>query len=293
MPPAGYVTNDTDCLDTNDTVYPGAAEICDELDNDCDSTIDEGVQTTYYQDSDSDNYGNVSVTTGACSAPVGFTGNSADCLDTNDTVYPGAAEICDELDNDCDFAIDEGVQTTYYQDSDSDDYGNPSVTTGACSVPVGYTGDNTDCLETNDTVYPGAAEICDELDNDCDATVDEGVQTTYYEDSADDNYGNISVTTGACSAPVGFTGDATDCVDTNDTIYPGAAEICDVLDNDCDLEIDEGIATDTYYPDADDDGFGELYRRARKTLDGGNLFTCGISSDKSVRCWGDNASLQQ
>ena len=253
--PVGFTGDATDCLDTNNTVYPGATEICDELDNDCDSTIDEGVQNTYYQDSDSDGQGNVSVTTGACSAPVGFTGNATDCNDAVNTIYSGAAEVTgDNVDQSCD-----GSEVCYI-DADNDGYRltttNTSVDADCNDSGEALASDPTlDCLDTNDTVYPGAAEICDELDNDCDASIDEGVQTTYYQDSDADNYGNVSVTTGACSAPVGYTGDATDCSDTNNTVYPGAAEICDGLDNDCDSTVDEGV-TNTFYQDSDDDTYG-------------------------------------
>ncbi len=65
------------------------------------------------------------------------------------------------------------VLNTYYQDADGDGYGNPSVTTQACTAPAGYVGNNTDCNDTNAGVHPGAAEICDGLDNNCNGNIDE------------------------------------------------------------------------------------------------------------------------
>lgn len=104
-----YLQND--CVDTNATVHPLATEICDELDNDCDGSTDEGVQTTFYQDADGDSYGNAAVTTGACSVPTGWTGDANDCVDTNARQTP---------------------ITTRYLDADSDGY-SPGTTTVSCA----------------------------------------------------------------------------------------------------------------------------------------------------------------
>ena len=65
------------------------------------------------------------------------------------------------------------MQTQYYQDSDSDTYGNIAVTTGACSLPGGYSTNTGDCNDSVGTINPVATEICDGLDNDCDGTADE------------------------------------------------------------------------------------------------------------------------
>jgi hypothetical protein len=244
--PVGYVTNSTDCDDTRASVHPGAIETCNGLDDNCNGTVDEGVKTTFFQDADNDTYGNINVTTQACSAPVGYVLNSTDCDDTRASVHPGAAETCNGLDDNCNGTIDEGVKNTYYRDSDGDGYGNAAQTTQACTVPVGYVTLNTDCDDTRANVHPGAAEVCDGLDNNCNGTVDEGVTTTFYRDADGDGFGTTSLTTQACSAPTGYVANNTDCNDGNAAIHPGAADVCDLTDNNCDGVVDNAL----------DEGFG-------------------------------------
>jgi len=254
--PAGYIVDGSDCNDANNTVYPGAPELCDLLDNDCDTLIDEDVGPIWYQDLDSDGFGNAGVSQQACAAPLGYVASSTDCDDTNNTVYPGAPELCDLLDNDCDTIIDEDVGPLWYQDLDSDGFGNLGVSQQACSAPSGYVADSTDCDDTNNTVYPGAPELCDLLDNDCDTQIDEGVGPIWYQDSDNDGFGNLGAPLQACSMPSGYVANSTDCDDGNNTVYPGAPELCDLLDNDCDTIIDED-AGPLWYQDLDGDGFGD------------------------------------
>ena len=96
----------TDCDDSDPLSYPSASESCDGADNDCDSSIDEGVTTLYYRDADNDTYGDAATTTLDCSVPSGYATNSSDCDDGDATVYPGASETCDGDDEDCDYSID-------------------------------------------------------------------------------------------------------------------------------------------------------------------------------------------
>jgi gliding motility-associated-like protein len=255
--PVGFVSNNTDCNDANNTVFPGATELCDGLDNDCDTSIDEGVLSTFYQDFDGDGFGNNAVSVQACTAPAGFVSDNTDCNDIRVQIFPGAPELCDLADNDCDLLIDEGVQSVFYRDADGDGFGNNAITTLACTAPVGFVSNNTDCNDSNNTVFPGAPELCDGLDNDCDVTIDEGALLTFYRDADGDGFGNNAITTLACTAPAGFVSNNTDCNDANNTIFPGAIELCDGLDNDCDVTIDEG-ALATFYADADGDGFGDI-----------------------------------
>lgn len=95
--------------------------------------------------------------------------NYEDCNDNNPAIHPGAIEVCDGVDNNCNGMIDEGLPLqTYYQDADSDGYGNPSVIVKACKGPTGYVSNNTDCNDNNRIVYPGAPEIKhDGIDQDC------------------------------------------------------------------------------------------------------------------------------
>ncbi|MBT8269812.1 MAG: fibronectin type III domain-containing protein, partial [Bacteroidia bacterium] len=222
--PAGYVADNTDCDDTNNTVYPGAPELCDGLDNDCNALVDDTLTfTTYYADTDNDGYGNASSTVSTCDgAPAGYVVDNTDCDDTNNTVYPGAPEICDGLDNDCNALVDDTLTfITYYADTDNDGYGDASSTVSTCDgAPAGYVADNTDCDDTNNAINPVAIEVCDGIDNNCDGNIDEGVTNTYYADTDNDTFGDPGNTVQACSAPVGYVSDNSDCDDTDGAINP-------------------------------------------------------------------------
>jgi hypothetical protein len=253
--PVGYVANSSDCNDSNSGIRPGAAEVCDSADNNCNGSTDEGVTSTYYRDADGDGYGNAGNSTQACSAPSGYVANTTDCNDSNAGVRPGAAESCDGVDNNCNGSTDEGVTSTYYRDADGDGYGNAGNSTQACSAPSGYVANTTDCNDSNAGIRPGATESCDGVDNNCNGSTDEGVTSTYYRDADGDGYGNAGNSTQACSAPSGYVSNTSDCNDFNASIRPGASESCDGVDNNCNGSTDEGVGT-TWYRDADGDGYG-------------------------------------
>jgi len=167
----GYSVAD-DCDDANAAINPGATEICDGLDNDCDGLTDEGVLLNFYADTDGDGYGNTAVTIQACAAPGGYVLDHTDCDDTNSNRHPGMAETCNGVDDDCDGLIDEGVAFLFYADSDGDGYGNPAISQTACAQPTGYVGNANDCNDGNSAVHPGVLEICDGIDNDCNGLTD-------------------------------------------------------------------------------------------------------------------------
>jgi hypothetical protein len=253
------VLDKTDCDDTKASVHPGATETCNGIDDNCTGGIDEGVKNSYYPDVDKDGFGDKNATaTQACSAPTGYVTNNTDCNDSSAAVYPGATETCNGIDDNCNGTADEGLTTTaYYVDGDGDGYGKAgSTATQACSKPVGYVANNTDCDDTKATVNPGATEICNGIDDNCAGGIDEGVKTTFYQDSDGDGYGNASVSTSACSKPTGYVTDSTDCDDAKATVHPGATEACNGVDDNCNGTIDEGAAPQTWYQDSDADGYG-------------------------------------
>jgi hypothetical protein len=231
--PLGYVSDNTDCKDDDNTVNPGAIEVCDGKDNDCNGSIDENVKNIFYRDSDGDGFGDPAISTQACTTPPGYASNNTDCNDGDNAVYPGAIEVCDGKDNDCNGSIDENVKNIFYRDSDGDGFGDPAISTQACSTPPGYVSNNTDCNDGDNAIYPGAIEVCDGKDNDCNGTVDENVKNTFYRDADGDGFGDAATSTQACTTPSGYVSNSTDCNDADNAVYPGAVEVCDGKDNDC------------------------------------------------------------
>jgi lipid-binding SYLF domain-containing protein len=253
--PTGYVTNNTDCNDSNASLNSVSTEICGNgIDEDCNGSdlacfavpgctdvsacnynasaaVSDGSCTyanTWYLDADGDGY--YISTSLSCTSPganyntVG--GVNGDCNDTNAAVYPGATEVCNSIDDDCDTQIDEGVQNTYYLDVDGDGYGAAASSVLACTLPAGYVINNLDCNDVNSAVNP---------------------TTIWYLDVDADGY--YVSTNMSCTSPganynttVGTNGD---CNDANAAVHAGVIETCNGSDDDCDGLIDEN-ASNTY-----------------------------------------------
>jgi hypothetical protein len=275
--PQGYTAEAGDCDDSRPTVHPGAQEYCnDGIDDDCDGAIDDADtdmvgDATWYRDADADGYGadDPDLAIESCVAPDGYVLNSDDCDDTDRRRRPGAAEVCDGIDNDCDDAIDdadpEGIvgPARWYADGDGDGYGNPLVWEEGCEASDGFTADNSDCDDERAESHPGAAEYCDERDNNCDGFIDEEGALdapTYYVDSDGDGYGDPERPRQACVMPTFHSADGSDCDDGREEVHPGASERCDTaFDDDCDGTINDPDSEDctVYFFDGDRDGYGD------------------------------------
>jgi hypothetical protein len=251
-----------DCDDTNPDVNPDADELCNGIDDNCDGVIDTDAvdATSWTLDRDGDGFGDDASAELACTAPSALhVGTGGDCDDLDDQTYPDAPERCDELDNNCDGVVDNDLNELWYADADDDTYGDAAVTLDSCDPGAGWVTDDTDCNDADATAFPGAEEVCDEGDNDCDTFVDEGVTTTFYADTDSDGWGDDASTTEACSLPDDHVDRGGDCDDTDGAVSPSATELCDGVDNNCDTEIDEDSAADasTWYADTDTDGWGD------------------------------------
>jgi len=280
----GFAECEGDCDDSRADIFPGAEEPCDFADNDCDGDIDEDGFSVFYGDGDQDGYGDPDQPSEpTCGAPDGYVANGEDCDDVNAQVNPAQDERCStDADDDCDGDVneDDAVDAPlWYADADEDSFGTPNYSQTSCLQPQGYVANDTDCDDTEKTTYPGADELCNGLDDDCDDQVpteesdDDGdgfaecegdcddtdggvvIPTWYLDDDNDDYGGTTSVD--QCTAPARYVEDGGDCDDDDSTVNPGASEICDGQDNDC----DSALPADEI--DDDSDGFVEC------TLDSG------------------------
>ncbi len=275
---SGYVANSRDCDDGDASIHPGADETCDGVDQDCDDVVDDNPVdgTSWYADDDGDAYGDPNDSSVACEQPKGMVADNTDCNDADADVSPAADEVCDALDNDCDGFVDENDAVdadSWYMDADGDGFGDPDAAITGCSAPTGTVDDNTDCDDTDATVYPGATEIWyDGVDQDCagDDDLDADADGDRHEDyggadcdDADASINSLATETwydgidSDCDGLSDFDADSdgydsdayagTDCDDTDATVYPGASEVDPKLDNDCDGEVEEMPVADAIY----------------------------------------------
>jgi hypothetical protein len=270
--PVGLVAADGDCDDDDAAISPDAPEICNGYDDDCDALVDDQDPNrdasgggTFYADADDDGSGAPGVTVQACEAPAGYSADADDCNDGDGDVAPGASEVCNDVDDDCDDRIDDldpsldPSDAPYFYDSDGDGFGTPARL--SChDFGFGWTDESGDCNDGQNSVFPGAVELCNSRDDDCDGATDESAPSapSWYVDGDRDGFGT-SATVQACSRPADASATTGDCDDTRPAVKPGATEVCDTLDNDCDGLVD----TDTpnlpqWYLDGDGDTWGAV-----------------------------------
>jgi len=270
-PGPGFGTESGDCNDLNANVNPGNPEICNFADDDCDGETDEDGSlgcSKYYPDADEDTFGSDAGVHCGCTAPEGvWITDGGDCNDNKADISPLAQELCDGIDNNCDGEVDEENAlgcVVYYLDKDGDGFGQDVQFKCLCALTLEYNAENGgDCDDLNDDVHPLAAEVCNDIDDNCDGIADEHGTIgcgLLYKDEDEDGFGDPNDSKCFCAPQGPYTvTDMNDCNDLSAAALPGGDEICDGLDNDCDGVVDnappEADCID-WYVDADKDGFG-------------------------------------
>ena len=293
--PSGYLTDNTDCIDNNNAIHPDATEICNGINDDCDTQTDEGI---------------IPITTGCVQTGA--------CSGAEKTCTAGAwsacsklptTETCNGIDDDCDTETDEGcgctaptpcgsyrncvAYTTYYQDSDGDGYGVTNLPTQACTRPNGYSiagGDCNDISANNGAAVnpgviegPAAPSTWNGINDDCDEFIDEGFGTfctfgTPNRQCGETDEGVCQFGTQQC-----FNGVWQPCAGNIDppTI---PSEACDNLDNDCDGDPNDNGVTETWYGQTCDGADLDLCNEGTYQCINGGRICSDVSGDSIEIC---------
>jgi len=263
------VADDLDCAPLDNQSYPGAVETCDGADNDCDSGVDEagaGGCKDMYPDKDGDGYGAGGDTQCLCGPDWPYvTDKAGDCDDQEPLINPAGVEECDGLDNDCDGTKDEGDSKgcqDWYMDQDKDGVGGEASLCLCGPDDLFSALAPGDCDDLDPAVNPWVEEVCNGVDDNCNGVADEEGAAgckVYHQDADGDGWG-VSFPSKCLCAPTGaFKSDKTgDCDDGNALVSPGMTEACNLVDDDCDFQVDEAGSAGcvSYYLDGDGDGYG-------------------------------------
>ena len=225
------VADGDDCAPLDSSVFPGAEELCDGVDNNCDLVVDEG-----HIDTDADGWKDcIDDDDDNDSSP-----DVDDCAPLDPLQHPGAQELCDGLDNNCDGATDEGfadLDLDGVADCEDTDKDGDGVADDLDNCPSTANDDQADLDQD------GFGDACDaDVDGDGVPAALDNCSLTFNPDQGDvdgDEQGN------ACDEDDDGDGfaDEADCQPENPQAYPGATEVCNLEDDDCNGTPDDGIGT--------------------------------------------------
>lgn len=100
-----------------------------------------------------------------------------------------------------------------YRDADGDDFGDGAQVRRGCLPAAGWTDRDGDCDDANPALHPEQPEQCNEIDDDCDLTVDEAPDRLWCADVDLDGFGDPGDGIRACEQPGGYVSDCSDCDD--------------------------------------------------------------------------------
>ncbi len=286
----GLADSDDDCDDLSASVFPGADERCNNVDDDCDGFIDEEAvdQREWFPDRDGDGYGTALgglEGVPSCSQPsAGYVDNRLDC-DDNDALV--------------------GPERTFYDDSDGDGFGDPASASQGC-IALGRVANGLDCDDTNADVHPGAQEVCDGdgADEDCDGLVDDEDEDAvgaglWFGDRDEDGWGSIDIVASSCHSPLpnssvpAWVSNELDCDDST----PNIDEPTDCPYLDVAVGVNTGCARQSNgrlrCDGAANGVVNSIPDLAFLQVSVGLQHACGVTVSGELRCWGDGPAMAE